>query len=389
MVNEKLSVIIPIYNVCDYLDKCIESVINQTYKNLEIILVDDGSKDQSGQICDRVAEYDSRIRVIHKENGGLVSARKAGLEVATGDYIGFVDGDDYIEPLFYEVLLNQIVKTNSDFVHTSLVEEKNGVEIKKYSCMEQIINNDLNSCVEIIRTSIFGESMDNIITQSVVTKLFRKELIRECYGNVPDDNSQGEDAICFVLCLLKAKTISVQTSPLYHCRKREGSYTDYTRVKNIEEIWRQYRELEKIFIKSNIYQYLQKDMDSFYLKFTLNIVKRIRPTCDVHIYYFKNVKILCGKRIVLYGAGAVGQDFYSQISKYVSCEIVAWIDKSYKSYKFDYRKVENADNIVDYQYDYIVIAVKSEQIAVDIKDWMQRKGVRLDKILWDKPLIIE
>ena len=97
-----ISVIVPIYNVEKYLDKCIESIVNQTYKNLEIILVDDESPDNCPEICDKWAERDSRIKVIHKENGGAGSARNAGIEASSGEWIGFVDGDDWIEPNMYE-----------------------------------------------------------------------------------------------------------------------------------------------------------------------------------------------------------------------------------------------------------------------------------------------
>ena len=98
-MNEPLvSVIVPVYKVEKYLDKCIESIVGQTYENLEIILVDDGSPDNCPTMCDEWAQKDSRIKVIHKENGGLSSARNAGLDACTGDYIGFVDSDDWIEP---------------------------------------------------------------------------------------------------------------------------------------------------------------------------------------------------------------------------------------------------------------------------------------------------
>ena len=102
--NGLISVIVPVYNVESYLEKCIDSIIHQTYKNLEIILVDDGSTDNSGKICDVYKEKDSRIKVIHKQNRGLSSARNCGLEIAKGEYIGFVDGDDYIAEDMYALL---------------------------------------------------------------------------------------------------------------------------------------------------------------------------------------------------------------------------------------------------------------------------------------------
>lgn len=124
---ELISVIVPVYNVESYLEKCIESIQNQSYKSLEIILVNDGSTDSSGDICDKYAACDKRIRVIHQKNGGISSARNTGLEVANGDYIAFVDSDDYIEPKMYEDLLNFLKEYNLDIIDCGSFRDKNGM----------------------------------------------------------------------------------------------------------------------------------------------------------------------------------------------------------------------------------------------------------------------
>ena len=113
-MGELISVIIPIYNVEAYLDECVQSILSQTHKQLEIILVDDGSPDGCPAMCDAWAEKDSRIRVIHKENGGLSDARNVGIDAATGDYIAFVDSDDWIVPEMYEKMLAALKKENAD-----------------------------------------------------------------------------------------------------------------------------------------------------------------------------------------------------------------------------------------------------------------------------------
>jgi glycosyltransferase involved in cell wall biosynthesis len=109
-----ISIIIPVYNAEQYLHRCVDSILAQTYKNLEIILVNDGSKDNSGKICDEYAELDNRVRVIHKQNGGAASTRNAGLDVANGEYIAFIDSDDSIIPDMYDTLYNRISKSNAD-----------------------------------------------------------------------------------------------------------------------------------------------------------------------------------------------------------------------------------------------------------------------------------
>ena len=123
---ELISVIVPVYNVESYVAKCIESIQNQSYQHLEIILVDDGSTDDSGDICDQYAAYDDRIKVIHQENGGLSAARNTGIEAANGDYIGFVDSDDYIGLTVYEDMLHLLKENNLDIIEFTAFRDKNG-----------------------------------------------------------------------------------------------------------------------------------------------------------------------------------------------------------------------------------------------------------------------
>jgi glycosyltransferase involved in cell wall biosynthesis len=165
----KLSLIIPIYKVEKYLNRCVDSIINQTYTNLEIILVDDGSPDNCGIICDKYAVSDSRIKVIHKPNGGLSDARNAGLDVATGEYIGFIDSDDFIHPGMYENLLKRAGKYNADIAQCSFrrVTGDEMVEATQ-SDNEKVISN--------------LEALDYIYTPFCVdyivawNKLYKKEL---------------------------------------------------------------------------------------------------------------------------------------------------------------------------------------------------------------------
>ena len=147
-MNEQLiSIIVAVYNVEKYLNKCVESIINQTYRELEIILVDDGSKDNSGKMCDEWANKDSRIHVIHKPNGGLSDARNYGLEVAQGRWIGFMDGDDYIKPDMYERLFDNRVE--------------NGMTVCGYYIVE---NNQIIPCYGI----------DKMLTQKEAVNLYLK-----------------------------------------------------------------------------------------------------------------------------------------------------------------------------------------------------------------------
>lgn len=166
---DKISIIVPVYNVEDYLEECIESIVNQTYKNLEIILVNDGSTDCSGYICDKYNKKDFRIKVIHKKNGGLSSARNVGIDFSTGNYLMFVDSDDYIDLDMVEILLKYMEQENADITICNFYREKNkkmeNVLIKNYFPFEAIKEIFLQKNFE---TSAWG-------------KLFKREVFKEIY----------------------------------------------------------------------------------------------------------------------------------------------------------------------------------------------------------------
>ena len=177
---EKISIIVPVYKVEKYLDRCVESIVNQTYKNLEIILVDDGSPDNCPQMCDEWAKKDSRIKVIHKQNGGLSTARNAGLDISTGKYIQFVDSDDFLELNACEVLLKNIVETNADLV----VGNVNFITKRKK-------NVKLNSFVTTNKVEFMKIMLNKKIFNVAWNKLYKKSLIKEQFSL--DVRKYGED----------------------------------------------------------------------------------------------------------------------------------------------------------------------------------------------------
>ena len=136
IMEEKISVIVPVYNVEPYLERCLDSIINNTYRNLEIICVDDGSTDNCGAILDRYAERDDRFVVIHKENGGVSSARNRGLDTATGEFIAFIDSDDWIHPQYFEILLHMQKQRDYDLVNCGFSVQKKPAPYTRFELME-------------------------------------------------------------------------------------------------------------------------------------------------------------------------------------------------------------------------------------------------------------
>lgn len=180
-----ISVIVPVYKVEDYLERCITSIVNQTYRNLEIILVDDGSPDHCGEICDEWSRKDSRIKVIHKENGGLSDARNAGMKIATGEYTVFVDSDDWIHKDMLKVLMEVQEETKGDIV-----------ECKAQICFSKENDMEIGTLSEIDKTSFnTEESLQCLINeyplhQTVWNKLYRTEVIKDIlfpYGKYHED----------------------------------------------------------------------------------------------------------------------------------------------------------------------------------------------------------
>lgn len=221
-----ISIIVPVYMVEQYLDKCIISILNQTYKDLQIILVDDGSSDQCGKICDLYREKDSRICVIHKPNGGLSDARNAGLDVAKGEYIGFVDSDDYIAPHMYEILLSNLLETNSDISVCSfqwlkedempeIPGENNLYVFEGHSILQQLIENNLNTVV-------------------AWNKLYKKEVFnKERYevGRI------HEDEFIIHRLLIRTKRIVYTECKLYNYIKHKDSIVNNKTLKSLEDAW--------------------------------------------------------------------------------------------------------------------------------------------------------
>lgn len=222
-----ISVIVPVYNVERYIRQCVESILEQTYADLEIILVDDGSTDGSGSICDEYKLKDNRVVVIHKCNGGLSEARNAGLDIARGEYIGFVDSDDYIEPDMYEVLYKNCERYAADLAAARFVKFNTQGEVRK-NFTENI---EVFSREEMLRLFIVGDRRYEI-TMSVWDRLYKRELISDLRFPV---GKCYEDIVFSTKVIEKSKINVYIDRALYHYRLREDSisgedFNDYNRA---------------------------------------------------------------------------------------------------------------------------------------------------------------
>lgn len=245
MKQAKISVIVPIYKVEQYLRKCLDSIVNQTYQNLEIILIDDGSPDRCGKICDEYAAEDERVTVIHKANGGLSSARNVGLDVATGEYIGFVDSDDWIEADMYAYLLQGIQKHDADIAVCGIFEELPNRQICRRWNKAEVFDTEGGLEQLFLRKKY---------SHSVWDKLYRCCLFEEI--RFPDGRN-FEDIATTHRVFERAKKVHLLPEAKYHYLQRQDSIMGDGRLQNridsylaakeqylrMKDAWPQFREL--------------------------------------------------------------------------------------------------------------------------------------------------
>ncbi len=220
MLQPKISIVVPIYGVEAYLKECVDSILAQTFQDIEVILVDDGSKDNCPQICDEYASKDNRIVVIHQPNGGYSRAVNHGLEVAKAPYIGIVEPDDYIEPKMYELLYNEMIKTNADFVKAGYAEFFPDGIVKVHDCR--------NYCHIPVGAFHWSECPDFVrFHPSIWTCLYRKELLFN--NNIKMTEVSGAawtDNLFQLQTFLLARSMSYISDSVYHYRRRSHRSAD-------------------------------------------------------------------------------------------------------------------------------------------------------------------
>ncbi len=217
MQTPLISVIVPVYKVEKYLHNCLDSIINQSYTNLEIILIDDGSPDNCGKICDEYAEKDFRVVVIHQKNSGVSHARNVGIDVAKGDYIGFVDSDDYIEPNFFELLITNALNHNADISYCGikLIQPDGKVEDRFNTG-----KSSLKKVEDIINGYFFNEEIKEHM-YSQCNKVFKKEILEFLRYN--ENYALGEDILFMFEAIGRCERIYSEDKTLYHYLRRENS----------------------------------------------------------------------------------------------------------------------------------------------------------------------
>lgn len=366
----KLSVIIPVYNTEKYLKRCVDSVLSQTYKNLDIILVDDGSTDGGGRICDRYAEVDTRVRVYHQENGGVASASKVGASHAIGEYVILLGSDDWIEADGYELMMKRVEEYHPDIVAIGYKKEFAGF---------------IEECGQVIADGFyeredfwnaFEEKVDEApffcqpIDMSLANKAIKTELWKKHQLNCSNDLKKNVDDAVVFPCLLEMNSIYVESAYFVHYCVRKTSVTweakkgDYERflcladsLLSSMENSSQKTDVGKKFLIYKLFYHL-----------ILDVPEKLIDSEKCMIY----PQVKPGSNIIVYGKGVFANRFMARIKEMDYCSIVENIDKS------------DADRLLEInekQYDYIVIAAFHSAIVTDAMGVLAKLGIAREKVL--------
>lgn len=383
-----LSVIVPIYNAAPFLEKCINSIIKQTFRDMEIILVDDGSTDNSLEICKRYQGIDTRIKVISKENGGAISARKAGVSAARSELIGFVDSDDWIEEDMYEELVQCYLQTGCEMVSSGIIRDyaKTGKTIQVMDHYEERLYERLED--EIYPSMLYSsEYGDYGLYCTLVNKLFRSDKLADVYEGIDESVFYGEDALVLYSYCMCISKIYIRRKAYYHYNIRPGSVCNTSDSKLPYNNYLLYRGLKKVFTQSEQSTVLMKQLKKYVLDLEFHNLKTL-----YHInmavfdqWEFEYSDELFSGAYVIYGAGACGQALFREIEEmHKEQNMAAWVDKDADALIEEcLYEIQTPEILRGLSYDYVIVAVKNENTAKEIMaELTDLYQIKREKLIW-------
>lgn len=377
----KLSVIVPVYNAEKYLKQCIDSILTQSYGNMEIILVDDGSTDHSGEICDWYKNKYKNVKTLHQKNAGVIAARRQGIQSSKGEYIGFVDSDDWIDSDMYQTLMLVAEEQNCDVVSMGYKSEygdrtKERDDATIFGIYQKGRNMDV-----LLSTMMYDVSEKRrSVHPSLCTKVIKKELLVDAFSNIDENITLGEDAAVFYPCCLHLNKICILREYQYHYRIQRESMCRSLTINAMSRIDCFYRYMQNILSKYPQKYELQKQLKMYVWDFVKIALKQVFDMQPQQKYIFPYSLVGKDTAIVLYGAGKVGESYYEQILENRYCNIVAWVDKNKKG-----RQIILPEEMLDLEYSWIVIAIENEETAMEIIEELRFHGIPERKICWSKP----
>ena len=389
IMNKLLSVIITVYNSDKYLEICLNSVLNQTYCFLEVSLVDDGSNDRSGFICDEFAKRDSRIYVYHTVNQGSVAARNFGVSKAKGDVITFIDSDDWIETDMYQEMMNIYEKYEPDIISSGIIYDDGRDCHIEYDIFHGIYEKE-KIMDEVIPVMMYDPvSHKRAVTPSVCTKLFKKSLWTGTVKNINAAITYGDDAAITYISISKANRIMFMEKVWYHyCIHGNSQVTSYA-IRSFEQIREFQRYMETKFKELGVWENTWYQLKQYILLFLHAAIETIYDIdINTFFYQFPYDMVREESRIVIYGAGSVGKSYFHNFINRNYGMIAGWVDRNFKKISEAGYNIQSPEEIKNMQFDYVVIALTDANKADCVKNSLINMGVSMDKIVWKKPVCI-
>lgn len=390
MITELVSVIIPAYNVEQYITASVQSLLKQTYRNIEIIIVDDGSVDNTLKRCEEFLAKDSRIKVLHQENRGAAQARKVGILSAKGKYICFVDADDIVDEKMVEFMVNNM--GDSDLLTSGCIAETAaGKEVMRLDGLAAGIYAGKEMLNKVYSQMICCESpaRDGLLPY-IFGKLFRTNILAELVQNISQNLFIDEDRALVLCYALRCKSICITHQIFYrYCYRRTSTmrtkHDDY--MINLNNY---YLLLKQEFVKHSQKNVLISQLQRFISSRIPSITNFMGFDWQAQSYRYicSCLNHLNGKKVVLYGAGTVGKDYYRQLSWKIGKANVYWTDKNYGTICETIREVQPflLGNLNEFDYSIIILAVNKQVVADEMKSELIQLGLPEDKIWWEEPI---
>lgn len=394
MMSGLLSVIVPVYNMERYLEECVESILNQTYKEIELILVDDGSTDASGAICDKYGERDCRVKAIHKRHEGPIKARLTGVEESDGDYVTFVDADDWIKHNTYEHIMGANEKADIVVSGITIYYDKNNI-VNEMPVIDAGLyeKSDIERC--IIPYMMWSRRKDHWeLNPSLCTKVFKKELLLKYLKKAARlDIHYGEDVAVIYPMILGTQSVLVLHECFYFHRQWREASEIYPYIQKdsdyFTKLYRLYKYLRLEFENSRYREGLLNQLEHFYINAVKLKQQYYSGYREANRDLFPFWKVSQRDRVILYGAGDLGRKYFNQNELYNFCAIVMWTDRNYMELQKQGQDISNPEYIETAEYDKLLIAVKSMELAQEIRNDLIKRGIPKEKIIWSGAKSVE
>lgn len=392
----EISVIVPVFNAEKFLCRCLDSILAQTYKDFEVILLDDGSVDRSCEIMFRYAQKDSRFKAYRCEHQGIASIRKKGIELAEGKYIGFVDSDDWIEPEMYSRLYETMEQNGCDLVSVDVYghyeDGHNAILYDNYETGLYFAKD-----IYPIMVHDFSRNTKGLLC-FLVSKLFRADILKVVIENIDTRVFYGEDAMIVYRYCLKCDNVYILREPFYHYDIHSGSAETKPNDKEPENMYRVFFNLKQAFEEDPYCDILMPQLYQYAILLNNRVLRGLygMDLNQASFWCFPEIEELLAKKLVIYGAGGCGRALCKELWLHGCTEtIMAVVDKNYDKVNnqagktasefiegLNY-KIQPVSSIKDVDFDVVVVAIYNKTIAQEaIRELQEYWGVSREKIIW-------